>query len=142
MATISEKDWFIGWLLMDRLTEQQLPDPDGVDVEPFPPPSPGQKPEEGGVSPVRMGAAYFQKEELMQQVQKVVADLAPNGVQSQAEYLGLLDKALDQVVKDSKARSDDPALLADIDLTIAMIERSLRMVPFQVFFSHAGIKTG
>ncbi|MFA6049976.1 MAG: hypothetical protein WC761_02160 [Candidatus Paceibacterota bacterium] len=111
MADISEKEWFLGWSLYSQLLEQ--------------------------ANPVRMGDAYLWKEQIMTQVQGVINELAPDGVNSQGEYLAILDKALNQVDQDMRSQAQDEGMMADIELTLSMIERTMRMIPFQVFFSHA-----
>ena len=106
---ISEKEWFTGWMLLQQLAEQ--------------------------VSPVRIGSAYLWKEALREKVQQTIKDLAPHGVSSQGEYLELLNQALNLVSEQFKKQTSDEAMLADLDLTTSMIERTLRMVPYQVIFA-------
>jgi len=113
---LSEEEWFKGWMLLEQLQPQGTT---------------------GGVTQARMSDAYFQKEKLMQEIQKRILEMAPHGVQSQGEYLDLLEKAINSVTDDFKKTPADEALLSDIDLTTSMIERTLRMVPFQVFFAKA-----
>lgn len=93
-----------------------------------------------GPSPVQIGSLYLHKEELMQEVQKTMNDLAPQGVNSQGEYIEILEKALNQVDQKMHAggigpNSEKEAMVADMELTLSMIERTLRMIPYQVFFA-------
>ena len=106
---ISEPERLKGYLILKKLTEQ--------------------------VSPVPIGKAYLWKEEIMKKVQETMAEMAPNGVGSQGEFTELLEKVLNIIQDEAKAEfSQDEAKVADIELTLSMIERSLGMVPFQVFF--------
>ncbi len=121
---LSEKDWFKGWILLQQLEEQFSREDTSTSA--------------GGVTQARMGDAYFFKEKIMQEVQRRILEMAPHGVQSQGEFLELLEKALNSADEDYKkvaSSSGDESVMADIQLTLAMIERTLRMVPFQVFFS-------
>lgn len=106
---ISEKEWFAGWMRLSQLWEQ--------------------------VNPVRMGDAYLWKEQTMQEVQRIMQQLAPQGVHSQGEYIDILEKAIAQVDEMMRQKITDEAEMADVELTMSMIERTLRMVPHQVFFA-------
>ena len=112
---LSEEDRFRGWMLLEQLQQ-------GQDTT-------------GGVTQARIGDTYLHQEKIMQEIQKRILDMAPHGVQSQGEYLDFLEKAINSVTDDFKKTAADEALLSDIDLTTSMIERTLRMVPFQVFFA-------
>ena len=116
---LSEEERFKGWLLLEQLQSRQ------------------QQDTTGGVTQARMSDAYLHKEKIMQEVQKRILEMAPHGVQSQGEFLDLLEKAINSIGEDFKKTASDEALLSDIDLTTSMIERTLRMVPFQVFFAKA-----
>lgn len=87
------------------------------------------------VSQGTIGKAYLWKERLMQDVQKVLSDLAPNGVGSQQEFLELLDKAVLQVDKEQRRATTSESEMIDIEHTLNMIQRTLKMVPYQVYFS-------
>jgi len=106
---LSEREWFAGWMRLAQLQEQ--------------------------VSPVRMGDAYLWKEEAMQEVQRQMLEMAPQGVHSQGEYIDIMEKALVQVDGTLRNKITDEGMMADVELTLSMIERTLRMIPHQVFFA-------
>lgn len=82
-----------------------------------------------------IGKAYLWKEKLMSAVQAAIVDLAPQGVASQAEFSDLIDKAVGQVDKETRLEAPLEAEMADIELTLGMIERTLKMVPHSIFFA-------
>ena len=106
---LSEREWFAGWMRLVQLQEQ--------------------------VSPVRMGDAYLWKEQAMQEVQRQMLEMAPQGVHSQGEYIDIMEKALKAVDENLRNKITDEGMMADIELTLSMIERTLRMIPHQVFFA-------
>ena len=89
----------------------------------------------GGVEPIPVGKAYFDKERIMQLVQSIILDKAPQGVTSQGEYIEILEQALSVANDKLKAEvGEDIEKMADYQLTLSMIERTLKQVPGDIFF--------
>lgn len=109
MSSISEKERLNGWLRLNSLWEQ--------------------------VSQGQIGKAYLWKEKLMRDVQDTVLELAPQGVNSQGEFAEIVSKAIQAVDTEQRASASHEAQMADVELTLGMIERTLKMIPFQVFFA-------
>lgn len=86
------------------------------------------------VSRGEIGKAYLWKEKLMTAVQDKVLELAPQGSSSQQDFVEVVQKAIEAVTRDSKEWVSGEAEAADIDLTLGMIEKTLLMIPYQVFF--------
>jgi len=109
MSTITEKERLVGWLQLNSLWEQ--------------------------VSRGEIGKAYLWKETLMKAVQDTILELAPDGVNSQAEFVELVSQAIQAVDTSQRNSVGLEAEMADVELTLGMIERTLKMIPHQVFFS-------
>lgn len=109
MSPISEEERLRGWLMYNRLLEQ--------------------------VQVGNIGKAYLWKEELMQAVQAEIERIAPQGVSSQEQFADTISKAIQSIDKEQRLRASSEAEMADIELTLNMVERTLKMIPHQVFFS-------
>lgn len=107
--SITEEERFRGWLLYSRLLEQ--------------------------VSKVNIGKAYLWKERLMQDVQNEIIKLAPHGVSSQKEFVEIVEKAIENVERKQRNKITQETEMVDVELTFNMIERTLKMIPYQVFFA-------
>lgn len=91
-----------------------------------------------GPDPIEIGSAYLEKEKIMDMVKQTILDKAPHGVNSQSEYIDILESALGHVDNLlSQESGDDENLAADRELSLSMIERSLKQVPFRIFFAAA-----
>lgn len=109
LPTISESERLKGWLLYNRLLEQ--------------------------VQVGNIGKAYLWKERLMQDVQEEIVNLAPHGVSSQEQFADIIAKAIQLIDKEQREKVSSEAEMADVELTLNMIEKTLMMIPHQVFFS-------
>ena len=107
--SLSEEERLRGWLLYNQLLEQ--------------------------VQVGNIGKAYLWKEELMRAVQDEIMRIAPQGVSSQEQFADTIAKAIQAIDKEQRVSASHEAEMADIELTLNMIERTLRMIPHQIFFS-------
>lgn len=68
----------------------------------------------------QIGTAYLFKEQIMQMVQKAVA-ASQDEVANQDDFIKVIDHEIDNIK-------------ADMDLTYNMIARTLKGIPFEIFF--------
>lgn len=90
----------------------------------------------GGPEPIRVGPAYLEKEAIMTRVQNIILDKAPQGTQSQAHFLDMLSQACDQMNNElsNECGETDVDKMADLSLTLNMVERTLMGIPHEIFF--------
>lgn len=88
-----------------------------------------------GPSPIPISSAYLEKDQVMDRVQELILNMAPTGLQSQNEFTDILNMAIKQAQKEFYAKANGLDERADFDLTLSMAERTLRSIPYYVFFA-------